>query len=125
MRRRRPYIRTARPADSYAQEGERIAEFGTPSGGGLMLVKDQGGKTYVELYRMDEAVTVSVPARNAVPVELRVPDLVAYATGEGDSRVHLTDGRHGAHLTPNQARALATELRMAAQAAELAAFSRP
>lgn len=129
MARRKPYVRTAKPADRYARPSERIVEFGGPFGGGLMLVKsdapDELGRTVVELYRLDPNVLVRVPTVNLPERHVEAENLVAYATEAPDTTVVLTDGGATARLTIRQARALARELRQAARTAELVALPGP
>lgn len=126
---RKPYLRTAKPADRYTRPNERIAEFGGPFGGGLMLVKNDASgeqpRTVVELYRLDPNILVRVPTTNLPERQVEVENLVAYAAEAADATVVLTDGGTTARLTIRQARSLARELRQAARTAELAALPGP
>lgn len=130
MERRKPYLRMAKPADRYTRPNERIAAFGGPFGGGLMLVKNDASgeqpRTVVELFRLDPNTLVRVPTVNLPERQVEVENLVAYAAEVPDATVVLTDGGTTARLTIRQARSLARELlREAARAADLAVSPGP
>lgn len=63
MARKRPYVNVTPVADKYADKrNERIIEFSSPSGkGGLISFREkEDGTLTVDLYRMDEGITVQV-----------------------------------------------------------------
>lgn len=68
---RKPIVRPARPADTYAMPGERIAEFHDAKSGGLISVRRHpDGHLLVQLYNLDADVQVTVPAANLLIQEL-------------------------------------------------------
>lgn len=56
---RRPSITTKCVADSYHAPGERIVEFSSANGGGLISFREmEDGTLTVNLYRLDDTVKV-------------------------------------------------------------------
>lgn len=64
--RNRVNVNTSPVADRYAGPDERIVEFSSPEGGGLVSFMVRDGKLIVDLYRLDDTVEVRVPG-SAVP----------------------------------------------------------
>jgi hypothetical protein len=55
----RVHVNTSPVADQYAGGGERIIEFDSPSGGGLISFQENGdGTLRVDIYRCDPTVKV-------------------------------------------------------------------
>lgn len=58
-------VNTSPVADKYSNAGEKIIEFSSPNGGGLIsfnLMAD--GTLRVDVYNVDETVIVSAPERS-------------------------------------------------------------
>jgi hypothetical protein len=59
-RRNRPKVETRCVADRYAGDSERIVEFSSEAGGGLIAFRVVGGRLRVDVYRQDKTVDVNV-----------------------------------------------------------------
>ena len=57
-RKTRPSVKVDCGADHYGLPGERIVEFSSKVGGGLISLRVRDGQLYVELYRLDPNVVV-------------------------------------------------------------------
>ena len=56
----RPSVKTKCIADNYHGDNERIIEFCSRYGGGLISFRERGGKLMVEICRQDSTVEVMV-----------------------------------------------------------------
>ena len=56
----KPRVDTAPIANRYAGSRERIVEFSSPKGGGLISFRETGAGLVVEVYSQDGSVTVQV-----------------------------------------------------------------
>jgi hypothetical protein len=63
-RRNRPRVLTRCVADQYAGDGQRIIEFSSEAGGGLISFRVVGDKLRVEVYRHDGTVVVTSGKRD-------------------------------------------------------------
>lgn len=61
-------------AQGYAARGEKIIEYSSPSGGGLISFREVDGRVLVDLYRHDDTVDVRVGAPNGMPPEPPMPE---------------------------------------------------
>lgn len=58
---KRPKVATRCPADCYHSPHERVIEFSSKNGGGLIsLLETEDGKLLVQVYRQDKTVIVTV-----------------------------------------------------------------
>lgn len=71
---KRPSLKTKCVAASYAAPNERIAEFSSEKGGGLIGIRTVGEECRVEVYRCDSGVSVIGPPD---PVRDAAPDMLA------------------------------------------------
>jgi hypothetical protein len=84
---KRPRIITPCVADRHAMKGERIAEFSTDHGGGLIRVRQSFDGTEIEIYRCDPTVRIITPpdpARNAAPDMLEALRDIAKTPKQGE-----------------------------------------
>lgn len=58
MRRKRIRVLTQCVANAYTGPDERIVEFSSPNGGGLISFRMQDDKLRVQIYRVDRSVEV-------------------------------------------------------------------
>jgi hypothetical protein len=66
--RQKPSVLTKCPANFYAAPAERIIEFSSKGGGGLISFRvDDDGVLVIALYRLDPTVQVAVDPRNLIP----------------------------------------------------------
>lgn len=56
----KPKVNTNPVANNYSAPNERIIEYSSKSGGGLIAFREVDGRLIVELYRHDATVDVSV-----------------------------------------------------------------
>lgn len=63
-RRKRPTVNTRCVADAYTRSPERIAEFSSEVGGGLVSFRVVNGRLRVEVYRCDDTVDVIAPEKS-------------------------------------------------------------
>lgn len=85
---KRPRIITPCVADRHAMKGERIAEFSTDHGGGLIRVRQSFDGTEVEIYRCDPTVRIITPPD---PVRDAAPDMLAALKDEQHEIAQLCD----------------------------------
>jgi hypothetical protein len=65
---RKPKVDTAPVASRYAMDHERIIEFSSAAGGGLISFRILDGRLRVEAYRTDDTVDVITPVRDGMRV---------------------------------------------------------
>ena len=59
----KPSVTTKCPANQYTGPNERIVEFDSSAGGGLISLRVLDGRLHVEVYRTDDTVDVVAPKR--------------------------------------------------------------
>jgi hypothetical protein len=57
---RRPSVKTKCVADTYHAPNERVVEFSSGSGGGLIAFREVDGILHVTVYQQDSTVSVTV-----------------------------------------------------------------
>ena len=60
---KRPKVITKCVAQQYAAPGERIIEFNSDNGGGLIMMYEWGDELRVDLYHLDKTVKVTIENR--------------------------------------------------------------
>jgi len=63
---KRPRVNTSPVASRYAAPDERVIEFSSEVGGGLINLYERNGKLHVQIYNCDPSVRVMVNPDNLV-----------------------------------------------------------